>query len=131
MGFFDDDDDPFDEIVKGLFGGSRGSVRSRGRQKFSEGEEEDRIIDFIEDGKNIYLIFELPGFSIDDVSVTIKGKEINIIAKKKEGEGVVGYLKEKIGKGIRIRKNLPDFVDSKRFDFTMKNGVLEIKLNKY
>ena len=78
MGFFDDDDDPFDEIVKGLFGGSRGSVRSRGRQKFSEGEEEDRIIDFIEDGKNIYLIFELPGFSIDDVSVTIKGKEINI-----------------------------------------------------
>jgi len=127
MGFFDDNDDPFEGIVREFFGspkdGRRGNV-------FIHGEEEDRNIDFVEDKDKIYLVFELPGFNERDLMVIVKGKVLEIIAQKKTGEGVQDYLMEKLGQRVSIRKELPNFIVSKGFSFSVKNGILEVVFNK-
>ena len=46
MGFFDDDDDPFEGIVREFFGPS---IRRGRRETIADGEEEERNIDFVED----------------------------------------------------------------------------------
>ena len=65
---FDDDffNDPFENLIRDFFRGSSLEQRRRS-QRFIKGEEEDRVIDFVEDGKKLYLVFELPGFDEKDV----------------------------------------------------------------
>jgi len=128
---FDDDffNDPFENLIRDFFRGSSLEQRRRS-QRFIKGEEEDRVIDFVEDGKKLYLVFELPGFDEKDVSVMIKGKEIKIVAKKAKTEDLRDYLSEKLRRGISIQKQLPNFVSTKGFSHTMKNGVLEVVFNK-
>src|SRR3989344_1354638 len=123
MGIFDDD--PFEDIFAEFFGNSQGRAKRR-KNNFIEGEGEDRVIDFIEDDNKIYLIFELFGYSEKDVSVSVSGKEIEIRARKKNGEMVQNYLMEKLHGGFLVRKTLPSFVDPKNFSYTMKNGILEV-----
>ena len=127
MSFFDDNDG-FDSIIDQFFGGN--SPGNRRRQEFIQGEEEDRNIDFIESKDNVYFVFELPGYSEKEVMVVVKGKELEVNAMKRNGEGVAGYLVEKLRKGVAFRRELPKVVDSKKFSHTMRNGVLEIKFRR-
>ena len=120
-------EDPFDSIVREFFGGA--PVR-RGRRTIINGEEEDRTIDFIEDNNYVYSIFELPGFEERDINVSIRGKELQIVAKKIPSEEVQAYLAQKLSRGISITKTLPNFVSTKKHKITMKNGILEITFNK-
>lgn len=132
MGFFDDD--PFEEIINEFLGGrnrdSRVSKRiySDGEEEIIKGEEEERYIDFIEDEKKVYVIFELPGYSEKDVSVILNGKELSISVKKKQCDvdKMQNYLNKKFCKGMEIKKNLPKFISTKKFSHTMKNGILEV-----
>lgn len=119
-------DDPFEDIFEEFFGKRRG-IR---REHFIRGEEEERVIDFLEDEKNIYLVFELPGYEEEDVFVNVKGKTIEISVEKKNLEGVKEYLARKLSEGIRYIRNLPAGVDGKNFNHSLKNGILEIKFNK-
>ncbi len=127
MSFFDDNDDPFDSIVREFFGGS--PIR-RKREQFIRGENEDRTIDFVEDEDYVYLVFELPGFNEKDISVIVKGKELEITAQKSNGEGMQDYLHQKLRQGLHVKKTLPNFVSSKDFKHTMRNGILEIIFTK-
>jgi len=135
MSPFDDDffgEDPFESIVKEFFGAGsevRPDIR-RYREKIIKGEEEERIIDFIEDNNKIYLIFELPGYDEKDILINIKGKELEIKINKKSSEGIQDYLIQKLHQEIFIKKILPKFINTKKFTHTMKNGVLEIIFNK-
>ena len=124
MGFFDDD--PFEGIMREFFGGS--PVRSS--RQFIRGEEEDRNLDFVEDEKKVYLVFELPGFREEDVSIEVNGRDLEISAQKKNGESMQDYLNQKLRRGVVIKKKLPSMVDSKNFSHTMKNGVFEVVFNK-
>ena len=128
MGFFGEDD-PFESVIKEFFGGSP-LRRGRSREQFIRGEDEDRTIDFVEDEDYVYLGFELPGFSEKDVSVVVKGKELEISAKKSNGENIQDYLNQKLRQGFIIRKQLPNFVSPKNFKQTMRNGILEVVFNK-
>lgn len=121
--------DPFDEIIREFFGQAP-SARRRHREQFIEGEDDDRIIDFIEDNKKIYLVFELPGYEEKDVSVNVEGRNLKVEAKKTNGENIQDYLNQKLKRGVVLQKTIPDFVDSKKFSQTMKNGVLEIVFDK-
>jgi len=136
MGFFEDND-PFESIVREFFGHSPSTRASAGRkhsETIIQGEEEDRIIDFVEDENSIYLVFELPGYNEKDVSVTIKGKDLEIrVAKNNEScyaEKAQEYLIQKLCQGIFIKKTLPKFIQPKGFKHTMKNGILEIIFSK-
>ena len=124
MNFFGDDD-PFDSIVREFFGGS--SINgSRKREKFIRGEDEDRNIDFVEDEDYTYLVFELPGFNEKDISVTVKGRELEINAIKSNNENMQDYLHQKLKQGLFLKKQLPNFINTKNFSHTMRNGILEI-----
>ncbi|MBS3098644.1 Hsp20/alpha crystallin family protein [Candidatus Pacearchaeota archaeon] len=129
MSFFDDDNDPFDSIVREFFGGSP-IRRGKKKQQFIQGEEEDRKIDFVDDEKKVYVVFELPGFTEKDVSVRVHERELEIIAKKRDRERMQDYLSEKLERGIVIKKELPNFVNPKKFSHTMRNGILEVVFEK-
>jgi len=129
---FFDDEDPFEDIIRGFFG-ARPEIRSdirRYKEKIIKGEEEERIIDFVEDNNKIYLVFELPGYDEKDVLINIKGKELEIKINKRRSEGIQDYLIPKLHQGISIKKILPKFINIKEFTHTMKNGVLEIIFDK-
>jgi len=125
MGFFDDD--PFEDIMREFFGSS---PVVRRREEFIRGEDEDRIIDFIEDGDNVYLVFELPGYNEKDIEVTVAGRELEVSAKKENNEKMQDYLSQKLRKGVVIKKKLPNFVNPRGFSYTVKNGVLEVIFKK-
>lgn len=120
-------EDPFESIVKELFGGRPARSRSN---NVIRGEEEDRNIDFIETEGGVYVVFEIPGYDEEDVDVSVKGKEIQIQVQKKNTENIQAYLMQKLGQGNVIRKVLPDFINPKKFKSSIKNGVLEIAFNK-
>lgn len=124
MGFFDD---PFEDIIKEFFEGPRRRAR---REQFIRGEDEERIIDFIEDEKNIYLIFELPGYYEEDISIKVRDGMLEIKAEKKRGENIQDYLHQKLEAGVFIKKRLPSIVDVKKMDYKINNGVLEISFKK-
>ena len=125
MGFFGDNDQ-FEDIVRELFEGRNSRIRKDNYEEIIEGEREERIIDFIEDKDYVYLIFELPGFNEKDISISIKSRELEIIAKKRKMGEVQNYLIQKLNNGLFIKKNLPNFIKTKNFKHTIKNGVLEI-----
>lgn len=122
MGFFNDDS--FDRIVREFFGES--PLRESHKEKIIHGEEENRVIDYSESDGKVYIIFELPGYEEEDVSVMVRGKELEISAKKMSGKNIQGYLVEKLRHGVLINKEIPKFINPKKFSYKLKNGVLEI-----
>ena len=129
MGFFGDNDQ-FEEIIREFLGNSNSRIKRGNYEEIIEGEEEERVIDFIEDENYVYLIFELPGYSEKDISISIKGRELEIIVKKKSIGEVQDYLIEKLNNRLFIKKRLSNFIKTKNFKHTLKNGVLEIVFMK-
>lgn len=129
MNFFGDD--PFDEIVREFFGKDIEKSTS-GNQEIIKSESDEREIDFIEDEKKVYIVFELPGYNKKDILINIKGKSLEIEVRKKEEnlEGAQEYLIKKLTSKRIIKKTLPNFIKTKKFDYTIKNGILEIVFNK-
>lgn len=121
-------DDPFDSIFEEFFGRSRPGFRKR--EKFIIGEDEERVIDVIDTGDKAYLIFELPGYNEEDVSIDIRGRTIEISIEKRNVEGIKEYLAQKLSAGLRYARKLPDSINPKNFEYTLKNGILEIKFDK-
>ncbi len=124
MGIFDDD--PFQDIMREFFGETQRAPR---RERIIRGEEEERVIDLTEDDKHIYFIFELPGYIQEDVEVTIQGRSIAIKAQKSP-EGMKDYLTKKLARGVSYTRTLPDFIVTKGFSYTVKNGVVEVTFLK-
>lgn len=132
MAFFGDND-PFDEIVREFLGrdvSQGGGARQQPRESFIRGEKEERNIDYVEDENHVYLIFEIPGFSEEDVSVNLSGREIEINTTKPDDAKMQDYLAGKLRKGMQIRKTLPNHIKTKNFQQTIKNGVLELTFKK-
>jgi len=120
--------DPFEDIVREFLGHPSGMSRKKSRRITPT--EENNIEDFIETEIKIYVIFELPGYEEEDISVKIKGNVVEIFAKKKNMEKVQNYLKEKLSQENHIRKTLPEKVNKKNYNYELKNGILELELNK-
>lgn len=132
MSFFDDEDDPFEDIVKEFFS-SPETKRQRRVSDDSEvisGEEEERNIDFIETPKSFFVIFELPGYEKEDVKIEFKGNKMVVDVRKKPTEKVQPYLSKKLLHGINIVKSLPNFIKTKNYNYSFSNGVLEVSFKK-
>lgn len=126
MGFFDED--PFEDIVREFLGG-KPSKRYSG-EEFISGEDEERTIDFVETKNNFFVIFEIPGYDKEDVHLEIKGNKLIVKAKKNYKEGFEHYMSRKLSQGMTITKLLPSFIKPKKYDYTIKNGILEIAFKK-
>ena len=124
MGFFGDENDPFEDIMKEFFGpsGSR-------KKEYSKRESEENG-DIIESKDKFFVIFELPGYSGEDISVEVKGNKISVIAKKESPDDMEDYLIEKLSGEINMSKTLPSFIKTKSHDYTFRNGVLEVSFPK-
>ncbi len=118
MDFFSDD--PFEEILREFFRGSQSPAHRRVRWK------DERGISIINTEDYVYLLFELPGYDEEDIELKVTGNFIEIKAKKDDVGDVQDYLKEKLSRGIFIKKTLPSFVIPKKPKYTLKNGVLEV-----
>lgn len=128
MDWFDDPfESPFEEIVREFFGDRPSRKR---RQAYIKGEDETNSVDFIEDDKHVYFIFELPGYEGGDVAVIVKENTLEVNASKKSPDNVQPYLAQKLEQGLRIRKRIPSFVKTKNFEHSMKNGILEVRFKK-
>jgi HSP20 family protein len=125
MSFFDDD--PFEDIVKEFFG-NRARTSSSGN--FIKGEQEERVIDYIEEDDLVYLVFELPGYSKEDINVEIKGREIEISAVKENTQNIRPAIAQKLRKGTFFRKTLPPGIKVKKYDQIFNNGILELRFKK-
>ena len=126
----DDENDPFEEIVRQFFGENNGARPRARRSKFVENEEESREIDFLETDDKTFVVFELAGYRKEDVRVVVEDSEIIVVARRKAEESVPGYLSEKLNRGIEIKKTLPKFLKNKKFTWTVKNGILEVIFTK-
>ena len=84
MGFFDEDDnDPFESIVREFFEGTKPSRTSSSRDLIKS-EKEERIIDYIEEGNKVYFVLELFGYSKKDIKVDVGKGFVEVEAKKKD-----------------------------------------------
>lgn len=128
MSFFDDfNEGSFEEVIKEFF---EPSSRVKGNRTIIQGEEEDRNIDFIETKNKIYVVFELPGYNEKDVILNIIKSDIEIKIQKKGNEHIQDYLKAKLEEGIFFRRLLPKIVNTKKYKYLMKNGILEVVFEK-
>ena len=129
MSFFGEEGDPFEDIFREFFGTSAGRPRTSSRSSVVSSESEERVIDYIEEEKNIYFVFELPGFDKKDIDINVKGNNLIINVVKKNASSLKGYVKEKLSKEIEFQKNIPVKVD-KKFISNFNNGILEVQFKR-
>lgn len=123
MSFFDED--PFEDIVREFFG--EGKQRTSSSRRVVKSEKEERTVDYIEEGKIVYFVFELYGYSKEDLNIKAGNGFVEVEAKKKVFDGVEEYLISKLKKGVLIRKEVPN-LKVKKYDWTFSNGILEVKI---
>jgi HSP20 family protein len=85
-----------------------------------------------EDGPKYFIEAELPGFSLEDVEVSVIGNEVTIMGQRRlaEVEGAT-YLRRERNSGTFTRKwTLPADIAIDQVQASMNNGVLQIVLPK-
>ncbi|MCR4327443.1 MAG: Hsp20/alpha crystallin family protein [Nanoarchaeota archaeon] len=123
MGFFDED--PFEDIVREFFQENRS--RTSSSRNSVKSEKEERIIDYIEEDKNVYFVFEIYGYSKDDLKVEVGRDFVEVKANIKDTEGIQDYLIPKLKKGVVLKKEVPG-LKIKKYDWTFNNGILEVRI---
>lgn len=99
----------------------------------SEGVAGSYPVDIHEDQDFIYVDAELPGFTRDDVNVTLEKGVLSIAAERKEeenGESKHQHLKERRFRRVQRAFKIPGTVDEGKVDATLTDGVLHLKLHK-
>jgi len=122
-------EDPFEDIIQEFFG-PNARARTRSSGNVIKSEKEERVIDYIDEEEFVYFVFELPGYSREDVDVEVKGRELRISVLKENPEKAQPYLKAKLQKGIYFSKEIPDKVKPKTFEWHFNNGILEVRFKK-
>ncbi|NCN51618.1 Hsp20/alpha crystallin family protein [archaeon] len=125
MGFFDDSNDPFESIVREFFQEAR--PRTTSSRDLIRSEKEERVIDFIEEDGVSYFVFEIYGYSKEDIKVNVGKGFVEVQAKKKDFENVQDYLINKLSNGITIKKEIPG-LKVKDYSWDFKNGILEVRV---
>ena len=90
-------------------------------------------IDMIDEGDNIKIIADLPGFNKEDIEIWIEDGDLVIKAVRKEEkeEKAENYIRRERRFGEVYRKiALPVEVDIDKIKATYNNGVLEIVIPK-
>ena len=89
-------------------------------------------VDIREDENNVYVDAELPGFSKDDVDISVEQGVLHITAERKEEEKPEGehHLRERRYRRFQRSFTLPSTVDEAKADAKLDNGVLHLSLPK-
>ena len=97
-------------------------------------------VDVREDGDHLYVEADLPGFSKDDINITLENSTLTITAEKsletKEGNGSKGeqkgdyLLQERRYSRLQRSFTLPPSIDGQTVQAKLEDGVLKIVLNR-
>lgn len=89
-------------------------------------------VDVLENETRFHVEAELPGFSIENITIVYENSYLSIIAQKHEpcGEEDFDFIRRERRFGIFRRNFLVEHVDKDNIKATLKNGVLKIELPK-
>lgn len=127
--------DPLD-VVSREFGNAMGRLFNRDVFGDGTGVFAPYAVDVREDTDHIYVEAELPGFSKDEVDLTLENATLTITAERHQektegGDGKGEYLlKERRHTRFSRSFTLPPTVDESKVDAKLTDGILRITLNK-
>ena len=93
-------------------------------------------VDVREDVDHVYVEAELPGFTKEDVDITMENSTLTLTAQHKthstEGDAAKGeyLLRERRFSGVQRSFKLPQTIDEQSVKAVLADGVLTITLNK-
>lgn len=124
--------DPLD-VVSREFGNAVGRLFNV-RDVLEGGNFAPYAVDVREDADHIYVEAELPGFSKEQVDITLENQTLTISADRNEqaesNNNGDYLLKERRHTRFSRSFTLPPTVDESRVDAKLADGVLRITLNK-
>jgi HSP20 family protein len=86
-----------------------------------------------EDEKQIVLSFELPGFSKDDINISLEDNELVVSAEHKEAKENkdAKWLRKEISTGRYVRRlSLPESINTNKISAESNNGILTVSIPK-
>ncbi len=88
-------------------------------------------IDIHEDNTNLYAEAELPGWTKDEVKLTINKGVLTLEGERKENGETTRYLRRERGAGNFSRSfTIPVEIDVKKVEAAFNNGVLRVTMPK-
>ena len=89
-------------------------------------------VDIREDADHIYVEAELPGFSKEDVDITLENQTLTISAERKEETEKKGDMLLNERRYARFLRSftLPPTVDEQSVNAKLQDGMLTVMLNK-
>jgi len=103
---------------------------------FSNGDEPTLTasypVDIHEDENHLYVEAEMPGFSKDELNLTLENGILTIAAERKDQPERDGetHLNERRFRRVQRSFTLPNTVDESDVDAKLEDGVLKLTLNK-
>lgn len=85
-----------------------------------------------QDDGNLYVEAELPGLQLEDLEISVVGKELSLHGRRRESEieGASYHLRERGADEFTRVLSLPMEVNAEKVAATLKNGVLTVTLPK-
>lgn len=90
-------------------------------------------VDIVDDGDDVVVVSDLPGFDREDISVEADSHRLRLSAEveEEEEEGDEEYYrKERSRRSLSRTVTLPVEVDASEADASYENGVLSVRLPK-
>jgi len=90
-------------------------------------------MDALELEKSYELLFSLPGFEKDDITVSVKNNALNLKVAKSEVKEIEGakYLAREMARGSFERNiELPENVNTEKISAEYKSGILTLSIPK-
>lgn len=88
-------------------------------------------VDIREDAEHIYVDAELPGFTREQVNVTLENGQLTISAERNiENTEAEHHLQERRFTRVSRSFSLPNTVDESKVDAKLADGLLRLTLNK-
>lgn len=91
-------------------------------------------VDVREDQDHLYVDAEMPGFTKDQIDVTLENNVLSIVAERKmeapTEESGTTHLRERVYSRLARSFTVPNTVDENKVDAHLENGVLHLTLHK-
>ena len=89
-------------------------------------------VDIHEDDQRIFVDAELPGFTKDQIEVTLEAGVLSISAQRDDAPKRPGttHLAQRRYNRVHRRFSMPDTVDEQQVEATLEHGVLHLTLAK-
>ena len=99
------------------------------------GGQANAAVDVADRGDELVVTADLPGYTKEDIDVTLRGETLRITAEQRqeseEGDGDGRYIrKERRHKSVSRSVSLPEEVDEEGVSADYRNGVLTVTLPK-